>query len=254
MLPVIPILAIPLAYSMWRTHCLRIAALALFLISVTISVQSLLQPYKALADQNGVSELPLLRPVQAIFPALQYIQQGGELDMSRMRGNTGSLTYDRKTNAQVVRADPLVDEPGAIALGPHLAFQTGPYTATVTLRSEEADPSAMVAHIDVATDEGGRVLADRDVYAYEFSARSEPQAFPLPFSTWDTWPIEVRVYYTGQSELWLQSVEIVPQTELRTGSYPGLPITVGWGLLVIIAGLLAARERGPNHVELTADE
>jgi len=254
LLPVIPILAIPLAYSIRHTRWLRMVGLALFLISVAFSLQSLFQPRKALADQNGVSELPLLRRVQGIFPVLQYIQQDAELDPSRIHSRTGQLTNDQITSSQVVLADPQVDEPGFIASGPSLAFQTGSYAATFRLGSGAAEPTAVVAHIDVVTDEGRRVLAGRDLYAHEFSSGSEPQASSLSFSTRDSWPIEMRVYFTGQSRLWIQSINVTPQSEPRYDSYPGLPVVVGWGLLVIIAGLLAARRSRSTGMGFASDD
>lgn len=254
LLPVVPVLAIPLAYAIQNTRWLRMVGLALFLISVAISLQSLLQPYKALADQNGVSELPQLKRIQGIYPALQYIQQDTQLDLSRTYRHTGQLTHDQITDSQIILADPQIDEPGFMAFGPYLAFQTGQYAATITLGRGEAEPSAVVAHIDVVTDEGNPTLAGRDIYAYEFSTDSEPHGFSLSFSTRDTWPIETRVYFTGESTLWLQSITIRPQTEIRSPSYPGLPIVVGWGLLVIITGLLAARRNRCRGMEPACDD
>jgi hypothetical protein len=228
--------------------------LVLFLLSVAISVQSLLQPYRAFHNQNGVSDLPLLGPVQKIFPALQYIRQDAEIDLAGTDRRTGQVIYHQTTDAPALFADPLTDEPGPIVLGPYLALQTGPYTATVTLNSEGTDPAAVVAHIDIVAGEGSRVLATRDVLAHEFSAGPGPQAFPLAFSTRDTWPIRVHVYYSGLSRLWVHAIHITPQAELRSDPYPDWAIVLGWGLLVLISGLLAARDRGPNDMELVPDE
>ena len=254
LLPITPLLAMPLAYSLWRARWLRILGLVLFVISVIISVQGLLQPYKAFANQSGLGELPLLRPVQGIYPALQDTPLDLEFDLSETAHYPGELTHDQTTGAQVILADPQVDEPGYMAFGPYSAFQTGQYIATIGLGRGEADASAVVASIDVVADGGRRVLAGRDIYAHEFSPGPQPQAFSLSFSTRDTWPIEVRVYYTGQSRLWLQSVTIRPLTGVRTTSYPGLPIVVGWGLVVVIIGLLAARSAGPRHIESAFDD
>ena len=141
-----------------------------------------------------------------------------------------------------------------MVFGPYLAFRTGPYAATFTMSSGEADPSAIVAHLDVTTSEGGRILADRDVYAHEFPADSESLTFLLPFYTRDTWPIEARVYFTGQSKLGLHSIAITSQTESSSSSYPGLLTVLGWGLVVIIAGLLSAQQRGATSMESISDE
>ncbi len=254
LLPAIPLLAIPLAYAIWHTRWLRIAGLALFLISMAISVQSLLQPYRALADQNGVSELPLLRHVQGILPALQDIRKSAEVDLSRTGGDTGQLLYDPSTDSQIILADPLGDDQGLVVSGPILAFQTGPYSATFTLGSSEADPSAIVARIELVADEGERILTSRDLHAHEFPADSETRSFSLSFFTRDTWPTEARVFFTGRSRLSLHSIAIMPQTELSSPSYPGFPLVVGWTIFVIAAGLLAARPRRSAGIEPTTNE
>jgi hypothetical protein len=254
LLPIIPLLAIPLAYALRQRRWLRIAGLALFLVSVAISAQSLWQPYKALADQNGVSELPLLRRVQGIYPALQYIGQSAEWDMSRTRRHIGQLIDDQGTSDQVVLADPQADEPGFVITRPTRAFQTGSYAATFALRSGDAAPTTIVAHIDVVSHEDRGVLAGRDLYAHEFPSGSEPGTFSLTFFTRDTWAIEARVYFTGQSRLWVRSISIIPLTELPTHSYPGLPIVVVWGLLVLIIGFLAARKSLSLDMESISNE
>lgn len=253
LLPVTPLLAIPLAYSVWHTRWLRVVGLLLFLLSVTISVQSLLQPYKALHNWNGVSELPLLRQVQRIYPALQYLGQEAKVDITRTDRWTGQLTSIQTTDSPALLADPLTDEPGPIVLTPNLAFHTGLYTATITLSSQDADPAAVVAQIDIVTDEGSRVLAAREVFAHEFSAGSEPQAFSLAFATRDNWPIRVRVYYSGLSRLWVHAIDITPQAELRSDPYPDWPIVLSWGLFLLIAGLLAAKYTRPIDMEPVPD-
>lgn len=254
LLPITPLLALPLAYSLQHSRWLRIAGLALFVVSVAISVQSLAQPYRALADQNGVSELPLLRRIQGIFPALQYIQQSAELDISRMQRDTGQLTHDQAIDSQVILAQPEVDPAGYMAFGRYVAFQTGQYAAAFTLGAGEADPAATVAHIEVVTDQGQRVLAERDVYAREFIADQESRAFVLSVFTRDTWALEFRVYFTGESTLWLRSIDVKPEKEVAFDPYPGLPIVAAWSLGVIIAGLLAAGKRELPDTGLISDE
>jgi hypothetical protein len=254
LLPATPLLALPLAYSIWRARWLRIVGLALFLVSMAMSVQSLVHPYQAIANQNGVSELPLLKSVQRIYPALQYILQETEVDLTRTDRLTGRLAYDQMTDSPVVLADPLTDEPGLIILGPYLAFQTGQYIATVALSSRDANPTAVVAHIDIVADEGNRVLADRQAYAHEFLDGSQPRAFSLPFFTKDTWPIRVRIYYAAQSRLSVHSIHIAPQTRSPSDPCADLPIVLGWLLLVLIFGLLAAGRTGPTNMEFLPHE
>lgn len=241
MVPIIPLLAIPLAYAILHNRWLRIVGAGLFLVSVVISIQSLLYPYTALADRNGFSELPFLDKLQAAYPALQFTTPSIDLDLSTIFRQTGQLVC-RQDNPCIIRATPGIDEPGVMAFGPYQRLVSGQYKATFSLDAARVDPSALVARIDVAAGQGKRILAQQDIYARDFVTGDGYQPFSLSFTTRDIWQVEFRVYFTGQAKLRLQAIQINPQhAPAAPRAYPGLPLVVAWGASVIVAGAIAAR-------------
>ena len=253
MVPIVPVLAIPLAYAILHHRWLRIVGAALFLVSLVISIQSLLYPYNALTDLNGFSELPFLSRLQAAYPALQFTASNTDLDLSTMFRQTGQLVC-RQDKPCIIRATPGIDEPGFMVFGPYRRMITGQYTATFSLDADRVDTSALVARIDVATDQGKRILAQQDIYARDFVTGDGFRPFSLSFAARDIWKLEFRVYFTGQAKLRLQAIQIRPQqTSAASHAYPGLPIVVAWGASAIVAGAISARHRrGAPATEMQA--
>jgi hypothetical protein len=241
LLPVVPLLAIPLAHALWPARWLRIATVVLFMVSVLISVQSLISPYKALADQNGVSELPFLKHVQKLYPATLFVRDRIDLDASEVHHQVGQLMFDQLTNAQAIVARPEVDEPGSMAAVPSVAFQDGDYIATFSLKLQPPATETLVAHIDVSTYQGERIVAQGDIYGRDFWSGTEYQDFALPFSTQETWALEFRVLFAGQAELWLQGIRVEPRADLPGSASRSWPIVSAWGASVLVAGLWVAR-------------
>jgi hypothetical protein len=241
LLPIVPLLVIPFAYAILHDRWLRIVGIPLFLVSVVISAQSLVHPDQALANGSGVSKLALLKQLQVVYPSLQS-ERRVDLDLSKMFRETGQVVSD-EAKSRAIHAQPGVDEPGSMAFGPYQALPTGQYTATFILNADRVDPSASVAYIDVATDLGKRVLAQRDIYARDFATKRGYQSFDLSFSTRDIWELEYRVYFTGQAGLWLQAIHIEPRAPTPSPAYPGLPIVAAWSASVIVGGIVAARRK-----------
>jgi len=166
----------------------------------------------------------------------------------------GQYTATFSLHAAAIRARPGIDEPGFMAFGSYLRMITGQYTATFSLDASDVDPSALVARIDVAANQGKRILAQQDIYARDFVTGGGYQPFSLSFPARDTWALEFRVYFTGQARLRLQAIQVRPQQRSPASrAYPGLPIVVAWGASVIVAGAIAARHRrGSPATEMQA--
>jgi hypothetical protein len=128
-----------------------------------------------------------------------------------------------------------------MAFGPYASFQTGEYTVFFTLLGEHTDPSTKVAHLDVVTEQGQRILAEQDIYARDFLPDHGPRTFSFPIVTRDTWDLQFRVFFTGQSRLLVQAIAIKPQRDLPTLEFPDWPIVAVWGMSVVIGGLFVAK-------------
>jgi hypothetical protein len=241
LLPIVPLLAIPLAYALSHARWLRILALALLLVSAIIGVQSLTSPHKALDNRNGVSEIPFLKEVQQIYPPTLLTRKSTNLELSRLPRQVGQLVVDPETNTEAIIARPQQDDPGYIIFGPYWAFQTGSYTATFTLRAQALAPETWVAQVDVCTGNGEHMLARRDIYGRDFGSGGRYQDFALTFYTRDTWALEFRVYFTDQVEVWLQGIDIKPHASPPHPTLVSWPIVAGWSASVIVGGLWLSR-------------
>lgn len=252
LLPIVPALAIPLAYALSQARWLRIAALALLLVSAIIGMQSLTFPYKALDNRNGVSEIPFLKDLQQIYPPTLFTRKSANLELSRLPRQVGQLLVDPETNTEAMVARPQQDDPGYMIFGPYWAFQTGSYTATFTLRTQAPDPETRVAQVDVYTGNGEHILARRDIYGRDFGPDGRYRDFALTFYTRGTWALEFRVYFTDQVEVWLQGIDIEPHAKLPHPTLLSWPIVAGWSASVVLAGLWLSRHGRMSGKRTTA--
>ncbi|VAX16306.1 hypothetical protein MNBD_NITROSPINAE03-671 [hydrothermal vent metagenome] len=95
--------------------------------------------------------------------------------------------------------------------GPYRTFPSGSYRATFRIKSQDIDSGSPVAKIDVASDEGRIVIAEKVINASDFKTPDYYQDFSLEFTlTPDKpWILEFRTYLMGQSPVFVDSVYVI---------------------------------------------
>ncbi|VAX22765.1 hypothetical protein MNBD_NITROSPINAE04-70 [hydrothermal vent metagenome] len=95
--------------------------------------------------------------------------------------------------------------------GPYRTFPSGAYRAVFRIKSSDNDSAAPVAKIDVASDEGRIVIAEKVINASDFETSDRYQDFTLEFTlTPDKpWILEFRTYLMGRAPVFVDNVYII---------------------------------------------
>lgn len=110
------------------------------------------------------------------------------------------------SDGQALLARPGEHAEGVMSQGPYLRFPApGPHRVDFVLKAEPADPEMTIAAIDVVSPRTGQVLASRELRGADFSD-NRYKTFRLAFQNDPRQPLEFRVFFRGQTALWLDRI------------------------------------------------
>jgi len=95
---------------------------------------------------------------------------------------------------------------GVMSQGPYLRFPSpGPHRVDFVLKAEAADSETTVAALDVVSPRTGQVLASQELRGADFPD-GRYETFRLAFQNDPRQPLEFRVFFRGQTALWLDRI------------------------------------------------
>ena len=103
------------------------------------------------------------------------------------------------------------ETPGFLAYGPYQLFSPGEYVASFRLKTDDVKIRKTIITLDVATDAGKRVLAERELRGRDFENKNGYQLFQLPFSLKEERRLEFRVFSPARANLWLDAITVTVQ-------------------------------------------
>jgi len=87
-------------------------------------------------------------------------------------------------------------------------YPSGTYVAAFRLKLDGLPSPGSVALIDIRTDRGRQILAEREITVADFHQRGGYEEFDLPWSTVAPSRVEFRVNYRGSGSLWADRVYV----------------------------------------------
>ncbi|KIX14754.1 hypothetical protein X474_06325 [Dethiosulfatarculus sandiegensis] len=112
----------------------------------------------------------------------------------------GKLIPKPGAGGNITSARPGRDKPDFMAFGPFRAFPGGEYAARFRLKAGPASPGVEIARLEVVTDKGQTIIAQRPLVAGELPADTWGDVI-LPFELKSVTDLEFRVFYTGRAAL-----------------------------------------------------
>jgi hypothetical protein len=104
---------------------------------------------------------------------------------------------------------------GLVLYGWYASYCPGRYELTARLRLGSAPRAGPLGHLEVATDRGRHVLAERRIEAPPLDP-AEYRELTLPFTVAELLPVEVRLHSTGAAAFQVDGLSVVA-VDARTG-------------------------------------
>lgn len=236
LIPVIPLIAVPIALAIQEVRWSRIVFFPLLAVSLLFAAAAVHEPdylYPAgneprvFGARTTASLFPVTRPSAA---PTSYVQRPGDI-----APGTGSV------EGRYVVAGP-GDERGYVISGPYTPLARASYRATFRLGVTGARPEDVIAGIDATSTPPLRALGGRTVTAAELGPGGRVTKLTLDFSNVDGGLVETRVYYNGFGTLRAGAVRVEPLERVEApqafGRLPDWPKALGWVLATLLAGWL----------------
>ncbi len=168
-------------------------------------------PYLELLEEVGPISLFELEdaPVLEKQEFRQSSIIGHIYEAERLKRRTGNRRLDADASGGwAVVAEAARDREGHIAFGPYRTFPSGEYIAIFRLKVKKGNGNETAAILDVCTDKGKKILAERRLVDGGETYENVYQDFALPFSVAGPSPLEFRIYYTGKAALRIDYVYV----------------------------------------------
>ena len=209
MVPVIPLCALGVVYAAMLNRWILRAALVALVLSVGIAAANCSDPTALYDHEDGITRARLLWRIQGLLPSQNWAEEHLLWASQGMR-HVGRLVAEEDPDGRenlVVYADPAQDAPGFVTFGLLAGGAPGPYRVSFDLRAEPVEQAAPVARIYVSTDAMRNILASRELYPADFASGETHHLQVLEFALDRYLDLEAQIYYSGQSKLWVRSVE-----------------------------------------------
>ena len=105
------------------------------------------------------------------------------------------------------------DKPGNLTYGPWRKYPTGKYNALFRLKTDNISNQDIIATIEVSSENGDTVLAQRDLHGYDFAENNTYQDFSLSYFISIPTRLEYRTYFHKQANLWVDYVLLTFQNQ-----------------------------------------
>jgi hypothetical protein len=235
LMPVLPLIAIPIAVTLQHVRPSRWLFAPLLAMSIVFAAAAARDHY-GLYPIDDSSRIYGVRSVAHLFPiplppkpTTSFVNEPGQLPP-----RTGAV----QDGVVVARAGR--DAPGFMMWGPYYTLKEGTYRATFPLRVEGVDPGARVATIEIAGAPPGKSIEAQIVTAREVSGR-RPTEIPLVFGHNGGYLIETRVFFHGRGTLRAGPVLVEAEALAPGRPYPSWALALFWVLGTIVAGWLLVR-------------
>lgn len=100
------------------------------------------------------------------------------------------------------------DEAKHLIFGPYKICPPGDYQVDFRLKTDNQGISAVIAEIDVSTNQGQTILAERKIRGTDFEKAHAYGTFSLKFSQEEENELEFRLLFTDQADLWVDFISL----------------------------------------------
>ena len=231
LIPVLPLIAIPIAVVLQYVRVSRLLFVPLLGLSLVVGVAAVrdhygLYPIDDSSRIYGVRSMAHLFPIPLpAHPPTSFVLQPGQHPPQ-----TGVVENG------VVIARQGQDGPGFVMWGPYSTLKDGAYTATFPLAVEGVTPDTPVATIEVAgAPPPGTVFGDKVVVGAELKGRTLTP-IPVDFSMPGGYLVETRVFYHGRGTLRAGPVKVEAHALAAGRPYSSGKLAVAWVLGTVLVG------------------
>jgi hypothetical protein len=234
LIPVLPLIAIPIAVALQHVRLARLLFVPLLAASLWFGIAAArdyqgLYPIDDAPRISGVHSIAHLFPIPLpAHPPSSFVLQPGQYPPQ-----TGAV----KNGVVVARNG---EQPGFVMWGPYSTLKDGAYRATFALAVDGVPPGTRVATIEVAGTPPSKPFKSKIVTAGEL----KPHRFtrlPLDFSMPGGYLIETRVFFQGQGTLRAGPVSVSPINLAPGRPYPSWALAIAWVLGTVFFGWLFVR-------------
>jgi hypothetical protein len=234
LIPVLPLIAIPIAVVLQHVRASRLLFVPLLAGSLWFGVAAArdhegLYPIDDGPRISGVHSIANLFPI----PLPAHPPSSFELQPGQYPPQTGVV----KNGVVVARQG---EQSGFVMWGPYSTLKEGAYRATFPLEVAGAPPGALVATIEVTGTPPEKILARKVVTAAELKPR-KPTRFALDFSMPGGYLIETRVFFHGRGTLRAGPVQVAAFDLAPGRPYPSWALAIAWVLGTVFFGWLFVR-------------
>ena len=241
LIPVLPLIAIPIAVVLQYVRVSRVLFVPLLGLSLVLGAAAVRDHY-GLYPIDDSSRIYGVRSMAHLFPIPlpPHPPSSFVLNPGQYPPQTGVVQDG------VVVAREGQDGPGFVMWGPYSTLKEGAYTATFPLAVEGVTPATHVATIEVAgAPPPGKVFADKVVIGDELKSRALT-AIPLDFSMPGGYLVETRVFYHGRGTLRAGPVKVEAHALAPGRPYSSRKLAVAWVLGTVLVGWLFVRRYRPR--------
>jgi hypothetical protein len=235
LIPVLPLVAIPIAVALQHVRASR-------LLFVPLLAGSLWFGIAAARDHQGlypIDDGPRISGVHSIahlFPI--PVPAHPPTSFALRPGQSAPQTGVVKDNLVIAKGGE--DGPGFVLWGPYSTLKDGAYRATFALAADGVPPGTRVATIEVAGTPPSKPFASKVVTAGELKPRRLTRV-PLTFSMPGGYLIETRVFFQGRGTLRAGPVQVTPIDLAPGRPYPSWALAIAWVLGTVLFGWLFVR-------------
>jgi Tol biopolymer transport system component len=137
-----------------------------------------------------------------------FVRQKFTYEAESAPRTTGESKEDSEASeAQAVYAGE-DDKAGFLVYGPYKSYAPGKYVASFRLKTDRTAFQESVAVVDIATDAGKTILAQKELKGNDFLEDKLYQEFQIPFSLKESRILEFRVYFLDTGDLWVDKVTV----------------------------------------------
>jgi hypothetical protein len=235
LIPVLPLIAIPIAVALQHVRAARLLYVPLLAVSLWFGVAAArdylgLYPIDDAPRISGVHSIAHLFPIPLpAHPPTSFVLQPGQY---------GPQTGAVKGKSVIARGGQ--DGPGFVMWGPYSTLKDGAYRATFRLAVDGVPRGTRVATIEVAGTPPSKPFEAKVVTAGELRPHSFTR-IPLDFSMPGGYLIETRVFFQGRGTLRAGPVNVSPINLAPGRPYPSWALAIAWVLGTVFFGWLFVR-------------
>ena len=232
LIPVLPLIAIPIAVALQYVRPARWLFVPLLVVSIAFGIAAVrdhngLYPIDDGTRIAGVHRIAHLFPIpRPPDPPTSFVNQPGQHPPQ-----TGAV------EGGVLVAKAGQDPPGFLMWGPYSTLKEGTYRATFPLKAEGVPPNTHVATIEVAGTPPGKVFENKVVTAGEADG---PTLTPIPliFGHHGGYYVETRIFFHGRGTVRAGPVKVEALALAPGRPYPDWVLALLWVLGTVAAGWL----------------